>query len=141
MIGNIRLTSVIVTACLLAALGGASAKTYSLVAYLTAGAAVPPGTTDAFGQAQFTYDSNTRRLVYLVTYDGLTGAQVEIHGPADLGQNAPALIPLPNPESPVSGAVTLTRAQGAALLAGSLYVDVHSQGYAQGEIRGQIEKQ
>jgi hypothetical protein len=50
------------------------------------------------------------------------------------------LIPLPTPDSPVSGAVILSRAQGAELLEGNLYVDVHSAGYARGEIRGQIEQ-
>lgn len=125
---------------LAATIGGARAETYSLVAYLTGRAAVPANDGSAFGQAQFTYDSDTRQLDYLVTYDGLVAAQVEIHGPADASQNGPALIPLPTPDSPVSGAVILSRAQGAELLAGKLYVDVHSMGYAKGEIRGQIER-
>jgi hypothetical protein len=126
---------------LVATLGGAHAETYSLVAYLTGRAAVPPNDGSGFGQAQFTYDSDTRRLDYLVTYDGLSAAQVEIHGPADAGQNGPVLIPFPTPDSPVSGAIILSRGQGNELLEGKLYVDVHSQGYARGEIRGQIERQ
>ena len=126
---------------LAATIAGARAETISLVAYLTGRAAVPANDGSAFGQAQFTYDSDTRRLDYVVTYDGLPAAQVEIHGPADAGQNGPMLIPFPTPESPVSGAVILSRAQSRGLLDGKLYVDVHSEGYAKGEIRGQIERQ
>lgn len=126
---------------LAATMGGAQAETTALVAYLTGHAAIPPNDGNAFGEGQFTYDSDTRRLDYLVTYDGLSAAQVEIHGPAEAGQNGPVLIPFPTPDSPVSGAIILSRAQGAELLEGKLYVDVHSEGYAKGEIRGQIERQ
>ena len=55
-------------------------------------------------------------------------------------QNTPVLIAFPTPDSPISGAVILSREQGAELLAGKLYVDAHGQGYAKGEIRGQIER-
>ena len=141
MTSKVLLAGAIAASCLVAAISRARAETDTLIAYLTGSAAVPADATEAFGQARFTYDSETRRLVYLVTYDGLPGAQVEIHGPAEIGQNAPVLIPFPTPESPASGAVTLTRAEASALLAGKLYVDVHSGGYARGEIRGQIEKE
>ncbi len=43
-------------------------------------------------------------------------------------------------ESPVTGKVTLTPEQANVLLAGKMYVDLHSQAYANGEIRGQIQK-
>lgn len=135
------IASVIAASCLIAAIVPASARTYSFIAYLTGSAAVPASPTEAFGEAQFHYDGDTRRLAYLVTYDGLPGAQMEIHGPAAAGQNGPVLIPLPTPESPANGAVTLSRSQAAALFAGELYLDVHSEGYAGGEIRGQIETQ
>src|SRR6202789_2439185 len=124
----------------IATICGADAETYSLVAYLSGSAAVPPNNGDAFGEAQFTYDSDTRRLDYFVTYDGLSTAQVGIYGPASVNQNTPVLIAFPTPDSPISGAVVLSREQGAELLTGKLYVDAHGQGYAKGEIRGQIER-
>jgi hypothetical protein len=124
----------------IATVSGADAKTYSLVAYLSGSAAVPPNSSDAFGEAQFTYDSDTRRLDYFVTYNGLPAAQVGIYGPANVGQNTPVLIAFPTPDSPISGAVILSREQGAELLAGKLYVDAHGEGYAKGEIRGQIDR-
>ena len=131
----------VVTGYFIATICGAAAKTYLLVAYLSGSAAVPPNSSDAFGEAQFTYDSDTRRLDYFVTYDGLSTAQVGIYGPATAGQNTSVLIAFPTPDSPISGAVILSREQGAELLTGKLYVDAHGEGYANGEIRGQIEKQ
>lgn len=128
----------VVTGYFIATICGADAKTYLLVAYLSGSAAVPPNNSDAFGEAQFTYDSDTRRLDYFVTYGGLSTAQVGIYGPAYAGQNTSVLIAFPTPDSPISGAVILSREQGAELLTGKLYVDAHGEGYANGEIRGQI---
>jgi hypothetical protein len=130
----------VVTGYFIATICGADAKTYLLVAYLSGSAAVPPNSSDAFGEAQFTYDSDTRRLDYFVTYDGLSTARVGIYGPATVDQNTPVLIAFPTPDSPISGAVILSREQGAELLTGRLYVDAHGEGYANGEIRGQIER-
>jgi hypothetical protein len=135
-----QLILVVTGGYLIATICGADAETYSLVAYLSGSAAVPPNSSDAFGEAQFTYDSDTRRLDYFVTYDGLSTAQVGIYGPASVNQNTPVLIAFPTPDSPISGAVILSREQGAELLTGKLYVDAHGQGYAKGEIRGQIER-
>jgi hypothetical protein len=135
-----QLILVVTGGCFIATICGADAKTYSLVAYLSGSAAVPPNSSDAFGEARFTYDSDTRRLDYFVTYGGLSTAQVGIYGPATVDQNTPVLIAFPTPDSPISGAVILSREQGAELLAGKLYVDAHGEGYANGEIRGQIER-
>ena len=41
-------------------------------------------------------------------------------------------------EGPYRGSLTLTPEQGAALLAGQLYIDIHTDLYRDGEIRGQI---
>jgi hypothetical protein len=135
-----QLILVVTAGCFIATICGADAKTYSLVAYLSGSAAVPPNNSDAFGEAQFTYDSDTRRLDYFVTYGGLSTAHVGIYGPAYAGQNTPVLIAFPTPDSPISGAIILSREQGAELLTGKLYVDAHGEGYANGEIRGQIER-
>ncbi len=126
--------------CLAAATSPANATSFSLVATLTSGSAVPPNQGTAFGEGDFTYDNDTGRLDYFVTYEGMPSAQVEIRGPATAKQNAPVLIPIPMSDSPVSGAIILSSRQADQLLAGELYVDVHARGYAGGEIRGQIEK-
>jgi len=118
----------------------AQAATITLTAYLSGASAVPPSQNAAFGEADFTYDSKTRELEYLVTYEGMPSAQVEIHGPADATGNAPVLIPFPTPQSPLSGILVLSSGQANLLLAGKLYVEVHARNFADGAIRGQIEK-
>ena len=124
-----------------AGLSTARAEAVSLAAHLLGGAAVPQNKSDAFGEAQFTYDSQTRQLDYYVTYDGASPTKIDIHGPAGPGETAMAIASFPLSESPVTGKTILTREQGDSLLAGKLYVDLHSQAYANGEIRGQIGKQ
>jgi hypothetical protein len=96
--------------------------------------------SDAFAEAEFTYDSSSRALEYYVNYDGVAPAKVDIHGPAAGGENAPALVTFHLSESPISGTVTLTQEQAAELLAGKTYLDIHSSTYPDGEIRGQITK-
>jgi len=125
---------------LVAGLSAARAETVSLVAHLLGGAAVPQNKSDAFGEAQFTYNSETRQLDYYVTYDGASPTKIDIHGPAGPGETAMAIASFPLSESPVIGKTILTKEQADNLLAGKTYVDLHSQAYANGEIRGQIGK-
>ena len=135
------LISVLAGALLAAGLSSAWAETISLVAHLLGDTAVPPNKSDAFGEAQFTYNSETRQLDYYVTYDGASPTRVDLHGPAGPGETATAVAAFPLSESPVTGKTILTKEQADALLAGKMYVDLHSQKYADGEIRGQIGKQ
>ena len=117
------------------------AETVSLAAHLLA--ARPSRRTKAtrLGRRSSPYDSQTRQLDYYVTYDGASPTRIDIHGPAGPGETAMAIASFPLSESPVTGKTILTREQGDSLLAGKLYVDLHSQAYANGEIRGQIGKQ
>jgi len=120
--------------------GPVQAESVSLVAHLLGGNNSPANKSDAFGEGQFTYDTASRRLDYYVTYDGIAPSKIDLHGPAGAGENGGLVGNFPVSESPVTGKVTLTPDQGAALLAGRIYVDIHSQAFANGEIRGQIGK-
>lgn len=126
---------------LLAGVSAAHAEDISLVAHLLGSSAVPPTQSDAFAEAQFTYHSDSRALEYYVNYDGVAPAKVDIHGPGSVKENAAAAVTIPLSESPISGTVTLTAAQGADLLAGRMYLDIHSKTHPDGEIRGQIVRQ
>ena len=126
---------------LLTAITAARAETVSLAAQLLGSNAVPQSKSDAFGEGQFTYDSQTGKLDYYLTYDGTAPTRIDLHGPAKAGENAAPVLSIPLSASPVSGSVALTKAQADSLLAGALYVDMHSAAFADGEIRGQIEKQ
>ena len=102
---------------------------------------VPATQSDAFAEGQFTYDSSTRALQYYVNYDGVAPAKVDLHGPAGAAEKAASVVNIPLSGSPISGTVNLTTEQGAQLLAGKMYLDIHSQTYPDGEIRGQIVRQ
>lgn len=126
---------------LLTAATTGQAATISLTANLLGANAVPQNKSDAFGEGQFTYDSQSGTLEYYLTYDGAAPTKIDLHGPAKPDGNGPAILSFPVSASPVSGTAILTKAQADALLAGTAYVDMHSQAYPDGEIRGQIRRQ
>jgi hypothetical protein len=91
----------------------AQAETVSLVAHLLGSSEVPATASDAFAEAQFTYDTAAHQLQYYVNYDGIAPAKVDLHGPAAAGVKAASVINLPLSESPVSGAISLTPSRKA----------------------------
>ncbi|MGH9361788.1 MAG: CHRD domain-containing protein, partial [Thermoanaerobaculia bacterium] len=94
--------------------------------------------TGAAGVGTFEYDGGTKELSYRIEFSGLSSAETMAHihiGPP--GEAGPPMTPLPA-GSPKTGKVTLTPDQETALLAGNLYVNVHSADHPGGEIRGQI---
>jgi len=120
----------------------AVAETVAFKATLTAAAEVPPVTAAGSGQGGFNYDTESKVLSYTITYRGLTGSATasHIHGPASPGASAAVVRAFPVPESPILGKAVLTDEQTSELLAGQLYVDVHTDANKNGEIRGQIIK-
>jgi hypothetical protein len=136
-----RMTIALTGLFLLTATVAGQAATVSLTAYLLGGNAVPQNKSDAFGEGQFSYDSQSGKLEYYLTYDGAVPTRIDLHGPAKPNENGPAILSFPVSASPVSGTATLTKVQAEAILAGTAYVDMHSQTYPDGEIRGQIRRQ
>jgi hypothetical protein len=123
---------------------------------------VPSNQTTATGTVTATYDSTTKRLSWKGSYSGLSGppTAAHIHGPAPAGTNARLVLwisdnigqcsqgacksthdstahTLPDP---FEGTATLTEAQVADLIAGLYYVNIHTDAYPSGEIRGQLMK-
>jgi hypothetical protein len=111
----------------------------ALGANLGGASVVPPTTSAASGSAFFTYDTLSGALSFALSVFGLQGTETaaHIHGPAGPGANGPIVFTLPL-GSPVSGMLMLTPSQGAELLAGLWYVDVHTTAFPDGEVRGQI---
>ena len=136
-----RMTIVLTGLFLLTATVAGQAATVSLTANLLGGNAVPQNKSDAFGEGQFSYDSQSGKLEYYLTYDGTTPTRIDLHGPAKPNENGPAFLSFPVSASPVSGTAMLTKVQAEAVLAGTAYMDMHSQVYPDGEIRGQIRRQ
>ena len=104
---------------------------------------VPPTQTSGSGSVDVTYDSASKKLSWKLSYSGLSGpaTAAHFHGPAEAGKNAGVAVPIPGAaNSPVEGSATLTDAQAADLLAGKLYVNIHTAANPGGEIRGQVTK-
>ena len=101
---------------------------------------VPSVSTGGNGTVEATYDKDTRKLSYTVTYSGLSGPATmgHFHGPAAPGQNAGVVVPFANAASPIRGEATLTEAQAADLLAGRWYANIHTGAHPGGEIRAQV---
>jgi len=130
-----------VVSTLLLSAPAAHADNISLVAHLLGSSAVPATESDAFAEAQFAFDTGSHELQYYVNYDGVTPAKVDLHGPAGAKDKANAVLSIPPSDSPISGTIKLTPEQNDILMAGKMYIDIHSQKYPDGEIRGQIARQ
>ena len=114
---------------------------------LTLSPAQEPGpiNSQATGSADVSYDKNSKKLTYTVTFNNLTSNATagHIHGSSTRGTNSAVLFPftgLPAATSGlVTGSVTLTMAQEADLLNGLFYFNFHTAPNPGGELRGQIE--
>lgn len=103
---------------------------------------VPPNPSAATGDATLTYDTLAKKFTIVVNYTGITatGAHIHLAPPDSSGAivfpfNPPLTSPI-NYTSPV-----LTDAQEANLYGGLYYVNVHSEAYPGGEIRGQLRRE
>jgi len=119
------------------------AEVLHYTATLTGPAETPPTASTGTGTLTATYDTDTKKLEWTVTYSGLTGPAIaaHFHGPAPVGKAAPIEVPLKAPlDSPMTGSATLTDAQAKDLMDGLMYFNIHTAANKPGEIRGQMEK-
>ena len=123
----------------------ASAAPASFQVKLDGAQQVPPVQTAGSGTADLTYDPATKLLTWNVAFSGLSGpaSMAHFHGPAPAGKNAGVEIWISTKgqpaTSPLTGQATLTDAQAADLMAGNLYINVHTAKNPNGEIRGQVK--
>jgi hypothetical protein len=104
---------------------------------------VPANTSAGKGTADIDYDAASKKVSWKLTYSGLSGpaTAAHFHGPAEPGKNAGVMVPITNAtSSPAEGSATLTDAQAADLMAGKMYINVHTAANPGGEIRGQVTK-
>ena len=127
-------------AAALAAGGTASAEMMETTVELAGSQEVPPVETNAMGEVDVTFDTETRVLTWELDYEGLSGdaTAAHFHGPADPGENAPPVIPLENFADGAEGSAELPEELATALMEGQLYFNLHTAANPGGEIRGQV---
>ena len=106
---------------------------------------VPPNDSEGMGFGFVTLQDET--LSFLLTWDiswsGLTGPAIgmHFHGPADFGMNASIQVDIgaiSGLTSPSIGSTVIDNLQAAQILEGLWYVNIHSDMFPGGEIRGQV---
>jgi hypothetical protein len=125
-----------------AATGHAQTKIDTYEATLSGAQEVPPVKTAGTGMAEVQLNTETNKLSWKVTYNGLSGPAIGAHiHVAEMGKNAAPSIPFANAGTqPIVGEATVTPQQVADLAAGRWYVNVHTPANPGGEIRGQLRK-
>ncbi len=121
----------------------ATARAEIFTAYLTPAQEVPPAGSTASGYARITVNETTGVMDFVVVYNGLLSAQTaaHIHAPAAIGANVGVAINLGTvggTSGTITGTATITPTQLAQLRAHLGYVNVHSEAFSGGEIRGQL---
>ncbi len=105
---------------------------------------VPPVDTAATGSGTLTVELNTGGISGSATFTGLSSPFKAAHIHSGFaGSNGPIFVPLvQNPDNPnqldIPPDTRLSEADLAILLAGGMYVNVHTTNFPAGEIRGQI---
>ena len=135
-------TALLVSALAAGLAFSASAAEINFHANMTGAQEVPPKDSKGTGEVRGAVDPATKEMHYTVTWQGLSGpaTAAHFHGPADSGANAGVVVPIggKNPTSPANGSAQLTEAQLKDLMAGKMYVNVHTAANPGGEIRGQV---
>jgi hypothetical protein len=129
----------------------AQALIIDLAANIRGDQEVPPTGSPAFGTGVFEYDDETNVLTWTILYTASLlqgGAEIasHIHGPAEPGENADILVDtgLGQLKQGMADLDEVARCSGdpeaceEELLAGLWYVNIHSEEFENGEIRGQI---
>jgi hypothetical protein len=116
----------------------------SLKADLKASNEVPPGSGSGTGSVTATFDTASKKLSWKGSYARLSGPATAAHfHTGEAGKNGGIAVPIfagASAKTPFEGSATLTDAQAADLMAGKLYVNIHTATHKAGEIRGQLTK-
>jgi hypothetical protein len=117
----------------------------TFIAVLNSGQEIPKPDSNALGNALMTFQKSTGLLCYSISFTPLAGNEIaaHFHAPASAGENASILFfitPGPSPVgSPKTGCVgPLTKKEKGRLNQGLFYINIHSDVFPAGEIRGQV---
>lgn len=118
-----------------------SHSTTSLTATLRGTSETPPNTSEGGGRLKAEYSHVSHILKWQLYVNGLSSPMTRgyFHGPDGVGGEA-GIVELNQPFSgnALIGGATLTDQQAADLLAGRWYVDIETEQFPGGEIRGPV---
>ena len=135
------IASALACAAALALATPALAEMMNFKASMSPSEEVPPTNSKGSGSLTATYDTSSKKLTWKGSYSGLTGPATAAHFHAgEKGKNGGVAIPIAPATSPMEGSATLNDQQASDLMAGKLYVNVHTAENKGGEIRGQLTK-
>ncbi len=108
-----------------------------------------PYTSDGTGQARLTYHADSKKVCYTLRFENLVGKEMEahLHAPSPKKENSPVLFFIapqesggPSPiGSPKNGCIgPLNKQELRWLKRGLWYVNIHTDEFPGGEIRGQV---
>lgn len=116
----------------------AAASAQTFVFHMRGDQEVPPVPSTHSGGCMGTLNQPAAQFTITCVHDVLDATVMHIHRGAP-GVNGPIAFDLGNPASPVTATWTgMTPADISDLLAGNLYINVHTAGRPAGEIRGQL---
>ena len=139
----LRFTPFLLALALAPAVSQAKPEVYSSVPMLGT-EEVPPNNSAGYGAITAIYDEDSNQLYY--EFEWQLGGEadataVHFHGPANFGVSAPPVIdlgPISGNSGKESGVVVLTEAEELDLEAGLWYLNIHSNAFPGGELRGQM---
>lgn len=128
--------------CMLLALfpPDSTAEIIDLYASMDALQAVPASGGAGTGIGVMTLDTTSNLFSWHIDWSGLTGTvtAIHFHGPALEGTAAGVQLTT-GTSKPVTGSATISDAQKLQLLDGYWYINLHTEAFPYGEVRGQIE--
>lgn len=137
-IAKIALSAADLTYALLLA-SGAQAEMLTFDADILGLTEVPATGSAGKGTAQVIVDTDTKKVTWTMSFDGLSGdaTSAHAHGPASITESAPPVIHMSG-DKMMKGSAVITDAQWNDIKAGKYYVNVHTAKFPDGEIRGQL---
>jgi hypothetical protein len=133
---------IVLTTAMAAALSVGIAGATEFHATLDGAQEVPPVPTPGTGDATFSLDDQTNQMSYTINYQNLLAPTTASHlHRAPIGVNGPVVYGLAGPGFPSGhqGVVAINPADIPELMNLGFYINIHTQQFPAGEIRGQVE--
>ncbi len=104
-----------------------------------------PTSSNGKGEAEFILERDTLKLSWTVTFSDLTSppTDVHVHGPVPAEGTAPVMFSIAPKgfKQPITGERIISLGEAAFFVRNSVYVNLHTVRYPEGEIRGTLKKQ